>query len=83
MSLTEDDVRQRLREFIGDRRQYVVARELGVTAPWLCQLLNGYRRPSGKVLDALGIERLGHGLFYGGELRRGKEKACFRLKGSA
>lgn len=79
--MTEDDVRDRLRKFVsGHRRQYLAARELGVSAPWLNILLKGHKRPSGRILDFLGIERLGRGIDHRGKYSRGKEKSCFRLK---
>lgn len=82
--MTEDDVRDRLRSFVsGHRRQYLAARELGVTPSWLCQLLSGHKRPSGKILDFLGVERLGRGVDHRGKYSRGKEKSCFNLKGGA
>lgn len=74
--LTEDDVRAMIRERIGDRTLAVAGAEMGVSAPWLCQILKGQRVPSGKVLDMLGIER--HST-----APRGKKPACFHLVNEA
>lgn len=57
--LTEDDVRDMIRERIGDRTLAKAGVEMGVSAAWLCQILNGSRHPSGKVLDIIGVARNG------------------------
>ena len=55
--MTEDDVRELLRNKIAGKPLRAAGRELGVTAPWLCMVLAGKRAPSGKILDAIGVAR--------------------------
>lgn len=37
--------------------QLAVARQIGISASWLSDILTGSRAPAGKVLEFLGLER--------------------------
>ena len=50
-----DDLRERVRQF---GRQAVVARELGFTPQYLCDVLGGNRPVSDKLASALGYDRV-------------------------
>lgn len=55
--MTETEVRARIIAWIDGRELQECATELGVTKSWLCQMRSGYRRPCGRILDHLGIQR--------------------------
>jgi hypothetical protein len=57
--MTADDVRLILKAYVEQYpTQVAAARAMGITTPWLSMVLNGVRRPSGRILDILGINRL-------------------------
>jgi len=56
--LTDDDVVERLRALCADRTQSSVARELGVSQPYLTDVLKGRRLPAQKLSLALGYRRV-------------------------
>ena len=58
--LTEEQARERLQERLdlAGGTQTALARELGVSLPYLNDVLHGRRELAGKVLDALGLERV-------------------------
>lgn len=57
--LTEDDIRARLRAAIdAARSQQTFARQHGISAQYINDVLNGRRKIGEKILDALGLERV-------------------------
>ena len=62
--LTSEQVRKRLWGLIRPapgpyrRTQLGLAQEIGVSLPFLNDILHGKREPSGKVLEYLGLERV-------------------------
>lgn len=67
-SFTPQEVREQLWALVRDKRhphhpwtyrtQAELANAIGVSAPFLNEILNGNREPSGKVLDFLKLERV-------------------------
>lgn len=57
--LTEEQARERLQQRLDMAgKQVALAKELGVSLPYLNDVLHGRRELAGKVLDALGLERV-------------------------
>jgi len=57
--MTEEEVRLMLKAYVSEYpSQAAAARAMGLTTPWLSMILTGTRRPAGRVLDILGIQRL-------------------------
>lgn len=56
--LSEEDVREMLRERVGKRAQYEAAAEFGVTPGFLSMALNGKRPMTGRLGRLLGIKRV-------------------------
>lgn len=55
--MTETDVHAMILDWMAGKSLGDAAAELGVSKPWLCMLAKRQRRPCGKILDHLGIER--------------------------
>lgn len=53
--LTQDEVVARLHSIIRTRTQASLAKEIGVSRSFLCEVLRGTRPPTGKILDHLGL----------------------------
>jgi hypothetical protein len=47
-----------LRQRVGESSQIKVARDLGISQQYLCDVLADRRKPGKKILAALGLERL-------------------------
>lgn len=58
--LTEEQARERLQERLdlAGGKQTALAKELGVSLPYLNDVLHSRRELAGKLLDALGLERV-------------------------
>ena len=56
--MNADEVRQILRNKIGDGTQSDLAKKMGISPSYLNDILNGLREPGGGVLDALGLRRV-------------------------
>lgn len=58
-SLSADEVRAMLKAHVAQYpTQVAAAKAMGLTEPWLSMMLNGTRRPCGRALDILGVNRL-------------------------
>lgn len=57
-AMNEAQVIARLRAKIGTKRQGKFAEEIGVSQSFLSEVLKGSRSPTGKILDALGLDRV-------------------------
>ncbi len=55
--MTEREVRKLIKAWAGRRSLDELAAELGLSKGRICQLKGDYRRPCGKILDVLGIQR--------------------------
>lgn len=55
--MTEEDVRQKLENWMGDKTLKEAGNMIGVSAPFICQVLSGQKPPTGKVLDFLGLKK--------------------------
>ena len=55
--MTADEVREILRQKLGDGTQVDLARTLGISPAYLSDILSGARDPGDRVLDALGLRR--------------------------
>ena len=56
--MTEQQVIARLRSRIGGKTQREYAKDIGVSDSFLSDVLKRSRPPSGKILRALGLERV-------------------------
>jgi len=56
--LTQSQVIEMLRKRQGNRPASKLAEELGISAPYLCEIFKGTREPGPSVLDKLGFERV-------------------------
>lgn len=57
--LSEDDIRERLRAAIAAAgSQQAFARQCGISAQYINDVVRGRREPGHKILDALGLERI-------------------------
>lgn len=53
------DIAEELRRRVAEvGTQKILADQLGVSQPFLCQVINGQREPGPVLLDALGIEKV-------------------------
>lgn len=75
-SMTEDDVHAMILEWMSGKSLGDAAAEIGVSKPWLCMLAKGQRRPCGKILDHLGIQRQSRARPFKGEPPRPFRAAC-------
>jgi transcriptional regulator with XRE-family HTH domain len=55
--MNADEVRNQLREKIGNGTQAEYAKKLGISATYLSEILRGFREPAAVVLDRLGLTR--------------------------
>lgn len=57
-SMTADDVRRMLRECTDVVGQKQWAKDVGVSAAYVCDVLQGRREPGQSICDGLGVERV-------------------------
>lgn len=55
--LTETEIIGKIREAVGDSQERF-AEKLGVTPPFVSQVLAGKKRPSAKMLDVIGYRKV-------------------------
>lgn len=55
--MTEDEVRALIRQWIGARSMTKAAKDIGISVQFMSMVLSGAKLPSGKMLDAIGVQR--------------------------
>jgi hypothetical protein len=56
--MTANEVREMLREHVGEGTQVELAKKMGISPTYLNDILQGAREPGGCVLDWLGLKRV-------------------------